>query len=108
MTGLTKVTPIRDTAAQDVLLDPAPRAKRRRVIVAGSVVLALLAVTAIVTVVRSWSSTSVVIPRERIRVGKVHSGRFVSDVAAQGVIVAAQRPTLFAPVAGTVSFTVRP
>jgi len=44
---------------------------------------------------------------ERLRTAKVERGRFVSDVNAQGVIVAAVSPTLYAPASGSVAFRVK-
>jgi len=104
---LSKITPIRDTSAQDVVLDSAPRLKRRRKLLIAAGAGALVVLIALYWIVSSWSSTTVVVPRNRIRIATVGIGQFVSDAAAQGVIVAAQRPTLYAPASGTVSFLVR-
>jgi HlyD family secretion protein len=55
----------------------------------------------------SWLGTGQVISRERLRVASVNRGHFVRDVAADGTVVAAVSPTLFAIASGTVSYQVR-
>ncbi len=57
--------------------------------------------------VRSWASTSVVVARERVRIATVTRGAFVRDIAAQGTVVVANSPTLFASGVGTVTFAVK-
>lgn len=98
---------IRDTSAQDVAVDPGPRARKRRLLLIGAVSTALIVLIAGVMLIRSWVSTSLVIPRERIRIAMVTRGAFVRDVAAQGTVVVADSPTLFASGMGTVTFLVK-
>jgi HlyD family secretion protein len=90
-------------SAQDVPIDPAiGRAKRQRrwiFLACGSTVLVLTGVW----LVSSWLSTTIVVPRARVRIAEVTRGHFVSDIAAQGTAVAAVSPMLYAPAAGTVS-----
>ena len=45
--------------------------------------------------------------RERLRIAQVSRGHFVRDVAADGTVVAAVNPTLYAIAPGTVSYLVR-
>lgn len=97
---------IRDTSAQDVTLDPAPRARKRRLIVLGFVSIGLLVLIALASLIRTWASTSLVVPRERVRIATVIRGTFVRDVAAQGTVVVADSPTLFSSGVGTVTFVV--
>jgi HlyD family secretion protein len=98
---------IRDTSAQDVAVDPMRALrKRRRLVVIGSAA-ALAIVLVLVMLVRSWSSTSVVVPRERIRIASVTRGVFVRDIAAQGTVVVANSPTLVASAMGTVTFVAK-
>jgi len=98
---------IRDTSAQDVVIDPAPYTRRRHrrivLVVAGALALLLI----LFLLLRSWASSSVVVPRERVRIAAVTRGQFVRDVAAQGTVVVADSPTLFAAALGTVTFNVR-
>ena len=98
---------IRDTSAQDVTLDPAPRMRKRRRLLIGGGVAGLAILMAVFMLIRSWASTSVVVPRERVRIATVTRGTFVRDVAAQGTVVVANSPTLFASGVGTVNFLVK-
>ena len=97
---------IRGTAAQD-----APRAKlvppwwRRRAVLA--VAAAGLVLLILALAVKGWLGTAQVIGRERLRLATVTRGHFVRDVAAEGTVVAAVSPTLFAIAPGTVSYQVR-
>jgi HlyD family secretion protein len=90
-------------STQDVPIDPAiGRAKRRRrwIILAGGSTVFVLTGGWLVT---SWLSTTIIVPRARVRIAEVTRGHFVSDIAAQGSAVAAVSPMLYAPAAGTVS-----
>jgi HlyD family secretion protein len=98
---------IRDTSAQDVALDPEPRARKRRLLIISVAAGGLIFVIAAALLVRSWASTSLVVPRERLRIATVARGAFVRDVAAQGTVVVANSPTLFAAAVGTVTFVVK-
>ena len=49
-----------------------------------------------------WSGAEPVVPVERLRIATVTRGPFVSDVAASGLVVAANNPTLYSDAAGTV------
>lgn len=105
--GDGKVTPIRDTSAQDRPVDPQPQLQRRRIkliaLSGGGAMLLLL----LVLLVRSWLSAEVSVPLERVRIAEVTRGDFVRDVTAQGTVVAAVSPTLFAAAPGTVHFLVQ-
>ncbi len=98
---------IRDTAATDVSLDPQPQIRRRRRSVLIGAVIVIVLIAAATLAVRSWMSTAAVIPRERLRIAQVTRGPFVRDVAAEGTVITANSPTLFAPSPGTVTFDVR-
>ena len=98
---------IRDTSAQDVTLDPGPRARKRRLLMIGTCTVGVVLLIAVVMLIRSWASTSVVVPRDRIRIATVTRGAFVRDVAAQGTVVVANSPTLFASAMGSVTFVVK-
>ena len=56
---------------------------------------------------KGWLGTGQVIARERLRFATVTRGHFVRDAAAEGTVVAAVSPTLFAIAPGTVSYAVR-
>lgn len=94
---------IRDTSGQDVAVEQASFLRRRRVPLAiGAVVVAVMA--ALLIFGRSGADRSV--SAERLRIGEVTRGSFVSDLSAQGRVVAAVSPTLYAPALGTVTLKV--
>jgi len=98
---------IRDTSGTDIALDPGrAQRKRRRLVVAGALV-AIAIVAAGIFAVRSWISTGHVFSRERLRIAEVTLGPFVRDVAAEGTVITANSPTLYAVSTGTISFRVR-
>ena len=95
---------IRGTEAQDRVV-----VRRRRVWPwVATAVAVVAAVIVIVNMAQTWARADVTVPRERVRIAEVTTGRFVRDVAIQGEIVAAVKPTLFAPSAGRVSVAVAP
>jgi HlyD family secretion protein len=105
--GPGKVTPIRDTSGQDRAIDPRPQQQRRRYQLIGAAAGGVLLLIVIALLIRSWFAAEVSVPRERVRIAEVARGPFVRDVAAQGTVVAAVSPTLFAPATGTVHFQVQ-
>lgn len=102
-----KVTPIRDTSGQDRPIDPDVARRRRQRLLIVAVGGGALSLVAIVLIARSWLAAEISMPRERVRIAEVTRGTFVRDVAAQGTVVAAVSPTLFAPAAGTVHYVVQ-
>jgi HlyD family secretion protein len=97
---------MRGTHAQDApVTAPAPWWRRQRLaILVGA---AALAIALFVWLLHGWLSTGQMISRERLRTATVTRGHFVRDVAAEGTVVAAVNPTLFAIAPGTVTYTVR-
>jgi HlyD family secretion protein len=98
---------IRDTSAQDVLIDPTPHLRKRQRLIFAAVAAGVVLLLALGLLIRSWASSSLVVPRERVRIATVARGPFVRDIAAQGTVVVANSPTLFAAAVGTVTFDVR-
>jgi len=94
---------MRDTSAQDVALDPAParRRHRRALLAAGAAVAVLLVLAA--PFVMKWFAADRSVDGASLRIATVTRGRFVSDVAVQGRVVAAVSPTLYATAAGTIA-----
>jgi len=87
-----------------------PIERRRRPLavwfVAGGVaVLALIAL--LLPLARRWAASDQAVDLDRLRLATVTRGELVHDVAAQGRVVAASRPTLFSPAAGIVTVRVR-
>lgn len=97
---------IRGAEAQDTPLTArAPLWRRHRVAIAlggAALVLLLLGLA-----FRGWLGTGQVIARERLRLATVARGHFVRDAAAEGTVVAAVSPTLYAIAPGTVSYGAR-
>jgi HlyD family secretion protein len=97
---------MRGTAGQDRVLEtPAGWRHDRRVWIGAGALLLVLAVIALTSLLKAWSSSDATVSRERVRIATVTRGEFVSDVAAQATVVAAVSPTLYAPAAGTVTYT---
>jgi HlyD family secretion protein len=105
--GKVKVMPMRDTSAQDRTIDPAPAQKRRRYQIIGAGAGALLLLIVLVIVIRNWISAEITVPIERVRIAEVTRGPFIRDISAQGTVVAAVSPTMFAAAPGTVHYLVQ-
>jgi HlyD family secretion protein len=99
-------TRVRGTSGQDVLIDPASGARRRQRVLLIAVCGAAVLVVVVGLVLRSWMHSNVVVPRARLRIATVMRGSFVRDIAAEGTVVVANSPTLFAVATGTVTFNV--
>ena len=98
---------IRDTSAQDVVMAAPPRSKKRVAMIAvGAAVLLTFAGLAIPSVGRYLSSSRSV-SAAQIRTAPVTRGTLVRDISVQGRVVAAVSPTLYAPVAGTVTLVAK-
>ncbi|HKE95963.1 MAG TPA: HlyD family efflux transporter periplasmic adaptor subunit [Povalibacter sp.] len=103
-----KVTRIRDTSAQDRPVDQEPRLRRRRHLFIAAGVGGALLVLIVGLLIHHWLSAEVSVPRQRVRIAEVTRGEFIRDVSAQGTVVAAVSPTLFAVASGTVHYIVHP
>ena len=97
---------IADTSAQDVQLAPKDKRKRYVVIAASSLLLLFLVFWYVVPAVMRWSSATISVPRDRLRIAEVVRGDLVRDVSVQGRVVAAVSPTLYAPAPGTITLKV--
>jgi HlyD family secretion protein len=100
------VAAIAGTQGQDAPRQPeAPgwRTHWRRFALLGAALVVLL----FAWLVHGWLRTGNVLSRERMRTAQVSRGHFVRDVAAEGTVVAAVNPTLYAIAPGTVSYLVR-
>lgn len=95
---------IRDTAAQDVARRVPASTQRRRwwLLASGAVLLVLL----IGYVASGWLSGTRSIDASRLRIAEVTRGPLVRDIAADGRIISANSPTLYAIAPGTVSLQV--
>jgi HlyD family secretion protein len=96
---------IADTSAQDVAVQTKPKTRQRMLIgvgVAGLIIVAWLVVPSL----QRWASSSVSVPRDRLRLAVVVRTDLVRDVSVQGRVVAAVSPSLFAPSGGTITLLV--
>jgi HlyD family secretion protein len=96
---------LRDTSGQDRVIEPKNLLKRhRKLIAAGAIAVALL--SALIVVLMRYSGAGVSIDRSRVSIATVERGNFVRDIAADGQVVAAVSPTLYANALGTVTLKV--
>jgi len=96
---------LRDTTGQDRVIErPNPWRRHRTLAVALAVAAAGLGVLTLYLM--RYSGAGVSVSRERLSIATVERGSFVRDVAADGQVVAAVSPTLYANVAGTVTLKV--
>jgi HlyD family secretion protein len=96
---------IPDTSATDRPLAKAvSRSWRRRL---SGAVIALVVLGGVAYVARGWLGAQRSIDASRIRIARVERGTLVRDVVADGRVVAANSPTLYAIAAGSVDFHVR-
>jgi HlyD family secretion protein len=97
---------IRDTSAQDRPLTKVVGRPWKRWLPLALVAVALIGGGAYV--IRGWLAAEHSVDRSRVRIGRVERGTLVRDVVADGRVVAANSPTLYAIAPGTVDFVVRP
>lgn len=96
---------IKDTSAQDVRLAPVdPR--RKRLILGGIGIAVVVAVWLAIPTVQRWANATISVPADRVRTATVQRGDLVRDVSAQGRVVAAVSPTLYASASGTITLEV--
>jgi HlyD family secretion protein len=95
---------IRDTAAQDRPLAASSSATRRRWWIAAALTIGLGA--AIAVTLSAWNAGSRSIDGERLRIAEVTRGDLVRDLSADGRVISANSPTLYAIAAGTVNLHV--
>ncbi|ROH92065.1 efflux RND transporter periplasmic adaptor subunit [Stagnimonas aquatica] len=93
---------IPSTAGQDIPLERAPRFRRRGLMIAAAAALLALLVWA---ALRAGGGQRVA-AAESLRLATVSRGEFIADVSAQGRVVAAVSPTLYAPAVGTINLKV--
>jgi HlyD family secretion protein len=96
---------LRDTTGQDRVIEPASLWRRHR-----TPLIIILAAAALVSVLLAallrYSGAGVSIDRSRLSIATVERGSFVRDIAADGQVVAAVSPTLYADALGTVTLKV--
>jgi HlyD family secretion protein len=96
---------LRDTSGQDRILER-PKFWRRspKILIGAAAAIAALMVHAVY--LWRYDGAGVSVDRARVMIATVERGSFVRDVAADGQVVAAVSPTLYANAAGTVTLKV--
>ena len=97
---------IRDTAGQDRVLDSGSAGRRRMLVYAAVAAVAVIAGTAALPAAQRFLAADRSVPLERLRLATVTRGDFVRDVAVRGRVVAAVKPTVYAPADGVVTLEV--
>ena len=92
---------IRDTSAQDRLVEVRPNGRRKLLLIGGGVA-ALVVVALTAPRVMSMFSAESSVSASRLTIATVTRGPFVRDIAAEGKVVAAVSPTLYATSPGAV------
>ncbi len=96
---------LRDTAGQDRIIERASIWQRHRTLLL-AVLAALVALGVLIGYLLRYSGAGVSVDRSRLSIAKVERGSFVRDIAADGQVVAAVSPTLYADALGTVTLKV--
>jgi len=103
---LQELAMIRDTSSMDRPVDRRRALSRRnRTLAVGAAVLLGLALL-VLPAARRWLASETSVELTRVRIETIVRGDLVRDVAAEGRIVAAFHPTIFAPDRGVVTLAV--
>ncbi len=100
-----RVSSIQGTEGQDVPTVTQTAWHKHRVL--PIVVGAAFGAVILLWLVRTWFDPVATVAAERLRIVTVTKGQFVRDVAAEGTVIAAVSPTLFAAAPGTISYKVQ-
>jgi len=97
---------IRDTSAQDQRLAPAAQQGRRRRQWALAAAVAAVVLGAGAWVASGWAAGGASVSAQRLRIAEVQRGDLVRDIAADGRVIAANSPVLYAIAGGSVELKV--
>ncbi|UPG86960.1 efflux RND transporter periplasmic adaptor subunit [Luteibacter aegosomatis] len=92
---------IRDTSAQDRIVE-VKAGRHRKLMLIGGAVAAVAVLAFVAPKVSTMFSADSSVSASRLSFGTVTRGTFVRDIAAEGKVVAAVSPTLYAPYGGAV------
>ncbi len=96
---------LRDTSAQDRVIEPKNPLKRHRTLILVALA-GIAALGTLIFVLVRYSGAGASVDRARVSIASVERGNFVRDIAADGQVVAAVSPTLYANALGTVTLKV--
>ena len=96
---------LRDTSAQDRVIEPKNPLQRHRKLLLVALA-GIAALGALILFLVRYSGAGVSVDRSRVSIATVERGNFVRDIAADGQVVAAVSPTLYANALGTVTLKV--
>ena len=96
---------IRDTSAQDRLIQVKPSKKKKILWIGGGVAAVVLLALVMPSISRLFSADASV-SASRLSFATVQRGPFIRDIAAEGQVVAAVSPTLYATYGGAVTLQV--
>src|ERR1700727_1670750 len=96
---------LRDTSGQDRVIERASLWKRHRTLLA-LVLAAVIVLGILLTFLLRYSGAGASVDRSRLSIATVERGSFIRDIAADGQVVAAVSPTLYANALGTVTLKV--
>ena len=96
---------LRDTSAQDRVIEPKNPLKRHRKLILVALA-GIAALGTLIFVLARYSGAGASVDRARVSIASVERGNFVRDIAADGQVVAAVSPTLYANALGTVTLKV--
>lgn len=92
---------IKDTSSQDRIIAPQVN-RKRRAMQAGGAIVALLVIAWLAPSTWRLFTAGRSVSASRLQIGTVERGEFVRDIAAEGSVVAAVSPTLYASAPGAV------
>jgi HlyD family secretion protein len=93
---------IPDTSAQDTVIEKKPTKWKLALFIG---VIGVGAYWVIPSTI-NWFNGERSIEKQQLKLATVQNGLFVRDISVQGKVIAAKRPTLFSPSAGTVTYAV--
>jgi HlyD family secretion protein len=96
---------LRDTSAQDRVIEPKNPLKRHRKLILVALA-GIAALVMLILILVRYSGAGASVDRARVSIATVERGNFVRDIAADGQVVAAVSPTLYANALGTVTLKV--